>query len=159
MSVGLRLSDLLSRDEVLRRTAGWDLSDAARQEKVRLLGVSAAALRQAGAPADAVAYAFFVPGRIEVLGKHTDYAGGRTMVAAVERGFCLAAVARRDATVRVIAPDTGQECTFTLAPDITPSLGHWSNYPMTVGRRLARNFGPDLRGADIAFTSDLPAAS
>ena len=31
--------------------------------------------------------ALFVPGRIEVLGKHTDYAGGRTMVAAVERGF------------------------------------------------------------------------
>ena len=29
--------------------------------------------------------AFFVPGRIEVLGKHTDYAGGRTIVVAVFR--------------------------------------------------------------------------
>ena len=29
----------------------------------------------------------FVPGRIEVLGKHTDYAGGRSLVAAVPRGF------------------------------------------------------------------------
>ncbi|MGW8256989.1 MAG: galactokinase family protein, partial [Thermoguttaceae bacterium] len=31
--------------------------------------------------------AFFVPGRIEFLGKHTDYAGGHTMVTAAERGF------------------------------------------------------------------------
>jgi len=29
----------------------------------------------------------FVPGRIEVLGKHTDYAGGRSLVCATERGF------------------------------------------------------------------------
>ena len=29
----------------------------------------------------------FVPGRIEVLGKHTDYAGGLTLTCAVERGF------------------------------------------------------------------------
>ena len=37
--------------------------------------------------------AFYVPGRIEILGKHTDYAGGSSMVAAAERGFSLVAVA------------------------------------------------------------------
>ena len=31
--------------------------------------------------------AFFVPGRIECLGKHTDYAGGRSLICAVELGF------------------------------------------------------------------------
>src|SRR5690606_7084874 len=36
--------------------------------------------------ADDVAATFFVPGRIEVLGKHTDYAGGRSLLAAVNRG-------------------------------------------------------------------------
>ena len=31
----------------------------------------------------------FVPGRIELFGKHTDYAGGRSLVCAVDRGFHL----------------------------------------------------------------------
>ena len=38
--------------------------------------------------------AFFVPGRIEVLGKHTDYAGGSSLVVAAEQGFCLVAAPR-----------------------------------------------------------------
>ena len=29
----------------------------------------------------------FIPGRIEVLGKHTDYCGGRSIVCAIDRGF------------------------------------------------------------------------
>ncbi|HEX2828166.1 MAG TPA: hypothetical protein VHP37_17560 [Burkholderiales bacterium] len=37
--------------------------------------------------------------------------------------------------------------------------GHWSTYPVTVARRIARDFGGDLRGADIAFASDLPIAA
>ncbi|PHY02432.1 MAG: hypothetical protein CK530_06070 [Planctomycetaceae bacterium] len=32
-------------------------------------------------------FSLFVPGRIEVLGKHTDYCGGRSIVCAVEQGF------------------------------------------------------------------------
>ena len=56
--------------------------------------------------------AFFVPGRIEVLGKHTDYAGGRTMVAAVERGFAIVAVPRDDRQTTVIDAESGQ----TFAP-------------------------------------------
>ncbi|MGH7448520.1 MAG: galactokinase family protein, partial [Longimicrobiales bacterium] len=45
---------------------------------------------------------FFVPGRIEVLGKHTDYAGGRSLLAAVHRGFVVAAAPRPDGAVQVI---------------------------------------------------------
>ncbi|NQT17415.1 MAG: galactokinase, partial [Planctomycetes bacterium] len=36
---------------------------------------------------------------------------------------------------------------------------HWSNYPMTVARRIARNFPEARRGADLAFSSDLPPAA
>ena len=42
------------------------------------------------------ARAYFVPGRIEVLGKHTDYCGGGSLVAAVERGICIVATPRTD---------------------------------------------------------------
>jgi len=103
--------------------------------------------------------AFFVPGRIEVLGKHTDYAGGRSLLCAAEQGFCLVAAARRDRRVTVVNADTGDGAELGLSPDLQPVFGHWSNYPATVLRRVARNFPGAATGADIAFASDLPPAS
>jgi galactokinase len=104
-------------------------------------------------------HAFYVPGRIEFLGKHTDYAGGRSLICAVDRGFCIVASPRKDRLVRVIGETPESDLTFELKPDLIPTAGHWSNYPMTVGRRIAQNFPIHLIGADIAFTSDLPASS
>ena len=43
----------------------------------------------------------FTPGRIEVFGKHTDYAGGHSLLAAVPRGIALSARPRTDGIVRV----------------------------------------------------------
>jgi galactokinase len=103
--------------------------------------------------------AFFVPGRVEVLGKHTDYAGGRTMIMAAEQGFAVVAVPRTDRKVVVHAPATGDKAEFELHPEITPRPGHWSNYAMTVARRVARNFAGALCGAEIAFAGDLPPAA
>ena len=103
--------------------------------------------------------AFFVPGRIEVLGKHTDYPGGRSLLCAAEQGFCLVAAARSDRRVSVVNADTGERAELELSPELQPVLGHWSNYPATVLRRVARNFPGASTGADIAFASDLPPAS
>jgi galactokinase len=55
--------------------------------------------------------------------------------------------------------DTGERVELGLRPDLQPVLGHWSNYPATVLRRVARNFPEAATGADIAFASDLPPAS
>lgn len=108
-------------------------------------------------------HALFVPGRIEVLGKHTDYAGGRSLIVAVEQGFCLVAVARDDRRVRVVDAGHplggGDGVAFNLDAGLVPRAGHWSNYPMTVARRVARNFPQASCGAEIAFSSDLPAAA
>jgi galactokinase len=101
----------------------------------------------------------FIPGRIEVLGKHTDYCGGRSLVAAVERGFCFVADPRPDARFRITAAATGETVEFPFAADVEPRPAHWSNYLMTAARRIARNFPGDLKGADIAFASDLPPAA
>ena len=104
-------------------------------------------------------YLLFVPGRIEVLGKHTDYAGGSSLLAAVERGFSIAARSRSDCRLRIMDAASGEVASFALAADLVPAVGHWSNYPMTVARRVARNFPGPLCGADIAFKSDLPPAA
>src|SRR5690349_11918029 len=84
---------------------------------------------------------YFVPGRIELFGKHTDYCGGRSLLCAIDRGFAVLARPRSDNRVRVFCSQGISE--FSLARDLTPSVGHWSNYPMTVARRVASNFGPD----------------
>ena len=127
------------------------------EAKAALLADSVAALPPAEATGPLRAY--YVPGRIEVLGKHTDYAGGSSMVSAVQRGFCLVARERTDSQVVVAEAARGETIAFTMSPDLAPPRGHWSNYPMTVARRVARNFPGVSRGASIAFASDLPPAA
>ncbi|MES3032410.1 MAG: galactokinase family protein [Gemmatimonadota bacterium] len=110
----------------------------------------------------------WAPGRIEVFGKHTDYAGGRSLLTAVERGFCSRAVARSDATIRVRghdpmagAPSTdfALHCELPMDASASASEGHWSHYVATVVRRVALNFPEARTGVDLAFVSDLPQAA
>lgn len=127
-----------------------------RERKERLHASALAALQplQRGD----IAGSFFVPGRIEVLGKHTDYAGGRSLLAAVDRGFVVVAAPRPDGVVRVIDPGTGQSVELDGATSAAHAPG-WSKYPQTVVRRCALNFPDAVGGADIAFASDLPQAA
>ena len=87
----------------------------------------------------------FVPGRLEVFGKHTDYAGGRSLVAALPRGITVSGARSNDGTVTLIDATTGHRLE--------------SPYAATVERRLRANFpGADL-SCRIAISSDLPQAS
>ena len=135
--------------------AGMSATEAVAKQE--LFARAREALREIGVQDPAAA--LFVPGRIEVLGKHTDYAGGRSLLCAVERGFCVVFAARSDAQVRVLDAVRREALEFPLHPDLEPSRGLWSNYPLTVARRMARDFPGARRGADIAFASDLPAAA
>lgn len=101
----------------------------------------------------------WVPGRIEVFGKHTDYAGGRSLLAAVERGFCVRVAPRSDGEVHVFDALSGRACRSVLRTDAAAPDGDWSNYVTTVARRVAQNFPEATCGVDIAFSSDLPQAA
>lgn len=103
--------------------------------------------------------AWWVPGRIEFLGKHTDYAGGPSLLCAVERGFAVVAAARPDGRITVMDAGSGERLEAALDPSLTIRQNHWSNYPLTVCRRLARNFPGTNGGVDIAFAGDLPPAA
>lgn len=104
-------------------------------------------------------HAFYVPGRIEVLGKHTDYAGGRSLLCCVERGFCILASARSDRRIRFVdlSRNSTAEWEFTSTPIVPPTS--WAIYPVTVTRRIARNFSSAQNGMDVVFSSDLPRAA
>lgn len=106
-----------------------------------------------------IARAWWVPGRIEVLGKHTDYGGGRSLLAAVERGFHVVARPRSDGLIRLLDASSNSLLSVPLAADVAPRPGHWTDYPISVIRRLARDFPTASTGVDMVIRSSLPAAS
>lgn len=149
----------MSSSEARRKAELFARANAALHELATQGGAPGAASSAPGAAPGGPPLSWFVPGRVEVLGKHTDYAGGRSLLMAVEQGICLVAVARADNLVRIVAVDSAQELAFPLDDCPEPPAGHWSNYPMTVARRIARNFPGARHGADIAFAGDLPVAA
>lgn len=102
--------------------------------------------------------AFFVPGRVELLGKHTDYAGGRSLLCAIERGFCVLAAPRGDGTVGLLDVDWNARTEFPLGGP-APQGAPWAAYPAAVAARMAKDFPGACQGADMAFASDLPRAA
>ena len=100
---------------------------------------------------------WFVPGRLEVFGKHTDYAGGRTLVAAVPRGMTVTALAADDGRVTFDDVTTGQSWIFPV--DARLQARGWRRYISTVIRRLARNFPGANLSARIEISSNLPRAA
>jgi galactokinase len=117
------------------------------------------ALRAAGIVDCGDEVAFHVPGRIEVLGKHTDYLGGRSLLAAVERGFCFVGAPLEAPEVRAIDASTGEGVRFPLSGEGETEPGHWSNYVRTAARRLTRDFPGARGGCALALASDLPSAA
>src|SRR5579884_491613 len=107
----------------------------------------------------AAQHAFFVPGRIEVLGKHTDYAGGRSLLCCVERGFCVLVSPRGDRRLRFLDVMSGERSEFPFEMNMEVAQRRWAAYPATVARRIAANFPNSKTGADVLFASDLPRAS
>jgi len=135
------------------------MRDAEGQRKADLFEQCSRVLETTAGEATSTWVRCYVPGRIEVLGKHTDYAGGRSLLCAVERGICAVAAPRSDHVIRIADVVRQQECQFVVSPELDPRSENWAIYPKTVARRIARNFPGALAGVDMAFASDLPRAS
>ena len=101
----------------------------------------------------------FTPGRIEIFGKHTDYAGGHSLLAAVPRGIALAARPRTDGIVRVGDIFDGQVIEVDPSTEAPAHYRGIQRYVHVVAHRLHVNFPGCALGANIAIASDLPRAS
>ena len=100
---------------------------------------------------------FFVPGRLEVFGRHTDYAGGDSLVAAVPRGITASASPGGDGRVIVRDLQRNEQAEFSASGEGRNE--GWHCYPRAVIRRLATNFPNANLSARITFSSDLPQAA
>ncbi len=137
-------------------SAGFTEVDAAA--RAALVAQAGEALRQRARTMPV--WAWFVPGRIEVVGKHTDYAGGLSLVAAVPRGVAVVAAPRSDGRVTVIdARWPGRVVVDVHRPAAEAAARGWGRYVAAVVERFARNFAGRALGTDIAIAGDLPRAA
>jgi galactokinase len=89
------------------------------------------------------------PGRVNLLGEHTDYNGGFVLPIAIDRFTVVELDAREDSVVMVDAADLGESDLFNLA--LIKPTGTWRDYVRGVIRLLAPTTGAHLR-----ITSTLP---
>jgi galactokinase len=110
--------------------------------------------RQAfGYPPGAVAVA---PGRINIIGEHTDYNQGFVLPAAIDRHTGVALRLRRDA--RVALRSDRYQAAFDLDTLPTRRQGNWTDYVAGIAREIDRRYDPGP-GLDVFVASDIPVGS
>jgi galactokinase len=97
----------------------------------------------------------FTPGRVNLIGEHIDYNGGRVLPTALRLGLNIALAARKDRTLRITAKSFDGVTTRRLGDK--PS-DHWSDYVIGA-MNIAEKEGLIDTGFDIAVESNLPMGS
>jgi galactokinase len=96
------------------------------------------------------------PGRVNLIGEHTDYNDGFVLPMAIGCQTMIAARARQDGTIRLYAADQDMRSKFAIDAPILPDHdAPWSNYVRGVAFALLAD-GLALAGADIAIAGDVP---
>jgi galactokinase len=105
-------------------------------------------------------FAARVPGRVNLIGEHIDYAGLAVLPMAVQREIRAYCRPRADATVSVCNVDPRFEPrSFSISKNLDPYPdGDWGNYAKAAAQELERRYGP-LGGFDAVIESSLPVAS
>jgi galactokinase len=97
----------------------------------------------------------FAPGRVEILGNHTDYNLGLVLSAAIHLGVTIEAV-RLSRNVLEISSKTNQRSISIELNSLGPlAADSWANYPIGVVKVLS-DAGFQLGGMQLTVSSDLP---
>jgi galactokinase len=101
---------------------------------------------------------FRAPGRVKLIGEHTDYNDGFVLPMAIDRETCVAARPRPDRQVRIFSLNLDEHAAFDLDRPGARERGIWLDYIEGVARALERR-GVRLVGADLAISSDVPVGA
>lgn len=93
------------------------------------------------------------PGRVNLIGEHTDYNDGFVLPMAIDRAVWMALTPRSDSIIRVHSLDLDVDAEFNLR-DLTKGAG-WIEYIKGVAYELQKD-GHELRGFDAVMTGDVP---
>ncbi len=102
---------------------------------------------------------YVIPGRIELVGKHVDYAGGASLTCAIDRALTVRAEPIFDPVVRIRSTFHPLRVELPLRSNIVAIADHWSVYAHAVIKRLVRDFPSVTQGIALDIRSDLPASA
>jgi galactokinase len=100
----------------------------------------------------------YAPGRVELLGNHTDYNQGVVLAAAIDRGLTVTGTRRCDGVI-TIASEFSKGRVEIPAGDRRPlSNATWANYPLGVVQQFEQA-GHRIAGFDTTVSGDVPAGA
>ncbi|HEY0566391.1 MAG TPA: galactokinase family protein, partial [Terriglobales bacterium] len=100
---------------------------------------------------------FRAPGRVNLIGEHTDYNEGFVMPAALEFATWVAIAQRDDDTLHLRSRNIGEPVEVSLDHPLAPRHD-WSDYVLGVANEIQHS-GAQLRGADLLIDGRVPVGS
>lgn len=99
--------------------------------------------------------AYHAPGRVNLIGEHTDYNGGYVLPAAIEYGTLVLVAPRTDGILRVASTSHDVRVEVEIDKIHSDPKHDWANYPLGVAHFL-RKSGIEIGGADLLFDGNIP---
>jgi galactokinase len=101
---------------------------------------------------------FYAPGRVNLIGEHTDYNDGFVLPMAIARGTAVAITPRADRRIRAFSTNVKERVEFDLDFPGKPRRGTWLDYLEGMAQQLLIR-GFEVPGADVVISSDLPSGA
>lgn len=98
------------------------------------------------------------PGRVNIIGEHTDYNDGYVLPTPLSCRVWVAARKRVDSEFKIYAYDYREKYSFTLGEQMFSEKTRWANYVMGVVNALQRK-GYSIGGAEIVIKGDVPQSA
>jgi len=98
---------------------------------------------------------FCAPGRVNLIGEHTDYNGGLVLPLAIEQRITLQAKVRNDRQVFLFARDLNEKASSHLDRLFPLGKKTWANYLLGVLQEIQKA-GFELKGMEIEFSGNIP---
>ena len=114
--------------------------------------------RAGGRESGSDARTFRAPGRVNLIGEHTDYNDGFVMPAAIGFATYMNVRPREDSVLKIYSENFSEEVEFDLAERNPRARRHWSDYVIGVAVTLLRA-GYDVSGAMLRVRGEVPIGS
>jgi galactokinase len=101
---------------------------------------------------------FAAPGRVNLIGEHTDYADGFVMPAAIDFATLAAINPREDGAVVIYSENFCEQVTYSLTSLPVEKIGHWSDYPVGV-LAVLREKWVSIPAFSLTLNGDVPVGA
>lgn len=101
----------------------------------------------------------YAPGRVNIIGEHTDYNDGFVMPCAINYGTAISGDKRDDGVFHVYAADLDQWDEFSLLQEIVPAQEKWTGYVRGVVKFIQQRCPEFQQGANLVICGNVPLSA